>query len=160
LLNNPKDVVSALNRLLEENSSLKKEVEQALVDKALQLKGQLVAKAENINEVNAIIARVDLPSADAMKTLSYALKGDIDNLFLVLGANIGGKPSLTVVIADTLVKERNWNAAAIVRDLAKEISGGGGGQPFYATAGGKDINGLDRALTKARAYVQASAIVD
>lgn len=158
LLNSPKDFVSALGRLLEENSSLKKEVEQALVDKALQLKGELVAKAEDINGVKTIITRVDLPSADAVKTLSYALKGYIDNLFLVLGTDIGGKPGLTVVISDKLVKERDWNAAMIVRELAKEIKGGGGGQPFYATAGGKDISGLDKALAKAKAYVQPGTI--
>ncbi|MGV3763923.1 alanine--tRNA ligase [Parapedobacter sp.] len=154
LLNNPKDVVSALDRLLEENTALKKEVEQALVAKALQLKAELASKAEDVNGVKAIIARVDLPSADGVKTLSYALKGDIDNLFLVLGTDIAGKPGLTVVISDTLVKERNWNAAAIVRELAKEIGGGGGGQPFYATAGGKDISGLDGALSKAKTYIQ------
>lgn len=160
LLNNPKDPVSALSRLLEENNSLKKEMEQAVVDKALQLKGELAAKAENINGVNAIIARVDLPTTDAVKALSYALKSHVDHLFLVLGTVIGGKPGLTVVVSDNLVKERNWNAAAIVRDLAKEISGGGGGQPFYATAGGKDINGLDGALAKAKAYVQSDATVE
>src|SRR5690606_2226084 len=111
LLNNPKDVVSALGRLLDENNSLKKEAEQALVDKALQLKGELAAKTEDIDGVKVIIARVNLTSADAVKTLAYALKGYIDNLFLVLGADIGGKPGLTVLISDTLVKERNWNAA-------------------------------------------------
>ena len=159
LLNNPKDFVSALGRLLEENSSLKKEVEQALVDKALQLKDELVASAEDVNGVKAIIARVNLPSADAVKTLSYALKGSIDNLFLVLGTHIGGKPGLTVVISDQLVKAREWNAATIVRELAKEIKGGGGGQPFFATAGGKDISGLDKALDKAREYAQSGTIV-
>ncbi len=156
LLNNPKNPVSTLARLLEENSSLKKEVEQAVVDKALQLKDELMAKAEDINGVKAIIARVNLPTADAVKALSYALKNQTDNLFLVLGTDIGGKPGLTVVVSDKLVKERNWNAAAIVRDLAKGISGGGGGQPFYATAGGKDISGLDGALAKAKAYVKSS----
>ncbi|HWL00325.1 MAG TPA: alanine--tRNA ligase, partial [Parapedobacter sp.] len=160
LLNSPKDFVSALGRLLEENNSLKKEVEQALVDKALQLKGELVAKAEDINGVKTIITRVNLPSADAVKTLSYALKGYIDNLFLVLGTDIGGKPGLTVVISDKLVKEHDWNAAMIVRELAKEIKGGGGGQPFYATAGGKDISGLDEALAKARTYVQSGTIAE
>src|SRR5690606_29684325 len=160
LRSSPKDFVSARGRLLEENSSLKKEVEQALVDKALQLKDELAAKAEDIDGVKAIITRVDLPSADAIKTLSYALKGYIDNLFLVLGTDIDGKPGLTVVISDKLVKERDWSAATIVRELAKEIKGGGGGQPFYATAGGKDISGLDKALAKARTYVQSGTVAE
>lgn len=155
LLSNPKDFVLALGRLLEENSSLKKEVGQALVDKALQVKNELVEKAVDINGVKAIIARVSLPSADAVKTLSYALKGYFDNLFLVLGTDIGEKPGLTVVVSDRLVKERGWHAATIVRELAKEINGGGGGQPFYATAGGKNMDGLDSALAKAEAFVQS-----
>ncbi|GGG95188.1 alanine--tRNA ligase [Parapedobacter pyrenivorans] len=155
LLNNPKDFVSALNRLLEENTSLKKEVERTMAGKALQLKGQLVDKAMDVNGIKAIFAQVELPTADAVKTLAYALKGSIENLFLVLAAEINGKPGLTVVISDNLVKQRGWDAGAIVRELAKEIQGGGGGQPFYATAGGKDAGGLEKALVKAKEYVQS-----
>ncbi|SFC27699.1 alanyl-tRNA synthetase [Parapedobacter composti] len=153
LLNNPKDVVPALERLLEENSLLKKEVERAVADKALRLKDELAAKAVQINGVNVITERVALPNADAIKTLAYALKGQVENLFLVLGAEINGKPSLTVAIAEHLVNERGWNAGAIVRELAREIQGGGGGQPFFATAGGKDASGLDRALAKSKEIV-------
>src|SRR5690606_16302188 len=149
LLNNPKDVASALNRLLEENSALRKEVDHAVNEKARQLKGQLINKVAEVNGVCVIAERVDLPNAEAVKTLAYALKDAVDNLFLVLGAEINGKPSITVVVSDNLIKERGWNAGAIIRDLAKEIKGGGGGQPFYATAGGKDVTGLPRALAKA-----------
>ncbi|MGK6352322.1 alanine--tRNA ligase [Parapedobacter sp. DT-150] len=153
LLNNPKDVVSAVDRLLEENSALKKEVERATADKALQLTGKLAAEAEIIDGVAFVIARVDLPNADAVKTLAYGLKGQLERLFLVLGNEVDGKPGLTVVISDSLVTERGWNAGTIVRELAKEIQGGGGGQPFYATAGGKDVQGLEGALAKARTYI-------
>lgn len=153
LLNNPKDALSALNRLLEENNALRKEVERAVTDKALQLKRELAAKAEDINGVTFIAGRVNLPNAEAVKTLAYALKGEIENLFLVLGAEINGKPSLTVVISDNLINEKSWNAGAIVRELAKDIQGGGGGQPFYATAGGKDLEGLPHALAKAKDWV-------
>ena len=153
LLNNPKDFVSTIGRLLEENSALKKEAERAITDKALLLKRELAAKAVDVNGVNFIAERVNLPNADAVKTLAYALKGDVENLFLVLGSESNGKPGLTVVISDNLVKDKDWNAGTIVRELAKEIQGGGGGQPFYATAGGKDSSGLDRALTKAKEFV-------
>jgi len=155
LLNNPKDTVSALNRLLEENNALRKEVERAVTDKALRLKGELVAKALDVNGVSFIAEQIDLPNAEAVKTLAYALKGGIENLFLVLGAEIGGKPLLTVVISDNLIKEKGWNAGVIVRELAREIQGGGGGQPFYATAGGKDANGLSRALARAKELVMS-----
>ncbi|WP_188747928.1 alanine--tRNA ligase [Parapedobacter defluvii] len=153
LLNSPKDFVSALDRLLEENSVLKKEVERAITEKALKLKEELAAKAFHVNGITFIAEQVDLPNNEAVKTLAYALKGAVENLFLVLAAEINGKPSLTVVISDNLVKDKGWNAGAVVRELAKEIQGGGGGQAFYATAGGKDASGLYRALTKARDFV-------
>ncbi|SEK73256.1 alanine--tRNA ligase [Parapedobacter koreensis] len=153
LLNNPKDFVKALTKVVDENSLLRKEIERAVAERALSMKQDLAAKLEHINGVNFLSQKIDVPNADAAKTLAYALKGSIDNLFLVFGTAIGEKPGLTVVISDNLVDERGWNASAIVRELAKEIQGGGGGQPFYATAGGKDINGLDRALTKARSYI-------
>lgn len=154
LLNNPKDFVAALDKLLEENSSLRKEVERAIADKALQLKGELASKIEKIGGVNFIAQQVDLPNADGVKALAYALKGYVDNLFLVLGNVSNDKPMLTVMISENLVGAKGLNAGTIVRELAKEIKGGGGGQPFYATAGGKDVNGLYRALEKARGFVQ------
>jgi alanyl-tRNA synthetase len=94
-----------------------------------------------------------LPNADAIKNLAYQLKDIVSDLFLVLAAEIDGKPSLTVMIAENLVKEKSLNAGAIVRELAKEIKGGGGGQPFFATAGGSDVSGLDKALEKAKSFV-------
>ncbi|WP_140938630.1 alanine--tRNA ligase [Sphingobacterium lumbrici] len=153
LLNNPKDFVSAIGKIVEENSVLRKEIEHTIREKSLSLKKDLEAKLENINGVRFLATVVDLPNAEAVKTLAYALKGAINNLFLVLGANFEGKPSLTVVISDELAKEKGWNAGNIVRDLAKDIQGGGGGQPFFATAGGKDASGLDKAIQRAKDFV-------
>jgi alanyl-tRNA synthetase len=73
----------------------------------------------------------------------------VENLYLVLGSQVNGKPLLTVIMADNLVKEKGLNAAEIVRTAAKEIQGGGGGQAFYATAGGKNPEGLAKAIEKA-----------
>ena len=84
----------------------------------------------------------------------YQLKGEVDNLFLVLGSAISGKPSITVMIAENLVAEKGLNAGTIVREAANEMQGGGGGQPYYATAGGKDLNGLAAAVTKAKTFVK------
>ncbi len=81
------------------------------------------------------------------------MKDIVPNLFAVLAAEIDGKPSLTVMIAENLVKEKGLNAGTIVRELAKEIKGGGGGQPFFATAGGSDLSGLDKALDKAKSFI-------
>ncbi|MGZ3873723.1 MAG: alanine--tRNA ligase [Mucilaginibacter sp.] len=153
LLKNPKDVSKSIESLLEENSRLKKEIEKSVLEKSAGLKNELAKKAEQLNGINFIAGKVELPNADAVKNLAYQLKDIVSNLFLVLAADIDGKPSLTVMIAENVVKEKNLNAGAIVRELAKEIKGGGGGQPFFATAGGSDINGLDRALEKAKSFV-------
>jgi alanyl-tRNA synthetase len=101
LLNNPKDFVSAVGKLIDENSSLKKEIENNIKEKSLALKKDLESKWEKVNGVNFLATTVDLPSVDAVKTLAYALKGAMDNLFVVLGATIEGKPSLTVVVSES-----------------------------------------------------------
>ncbi|RVU00788.1 alanine--tRNA ligase [Mucilaginibacter limnophilus] len=154
LLKNPKDISKSIESLIEENNRLKKEVEKSILEKAAGLKNDLAKTAENINGVNFIAQKVALPNADAIKNLAYALKDIVNDLYLVLTADIDGKPSITVMVADNLVKDKGLNAGAIVRELAKEVQGGGGGQPFYATAGGKDVSGLDRALAKARDFIQ------
>ncbi|HLT86346.1 MAG TPA: alanine--tRNA ligase [Sphingobacterium sp.] len=154
LMNNPKDFVSTVEKLLSENHALKKAIENHVREKSLQMKKELEEKVEEVNGVNFLSLIVDLPSADAVKTLAYALKGAMDNAFVVLGADIDGKPSLTVMISDGLAKERGWNAGAIVKDLAKDIQGGGGGQPFFATAGGKLVEGLPKAIARAKDFVK------
>lgn len=154
ILNNPKDFVSAVTKIVEENSALKKEIENAIREKSLAMKKELEAKLEVIDGINFLATRVNLPNADAVKTLAYALKGSLNNLFLVLGAEFDGKPSLTVVVSDELSKEKGLHAGNIVRDLAKDIQGGGGGQPFFATAGGKDASGLDKAIARAKEFLK------
>lgn len=131
LMNNPKDFVASVGKLIEDNSELRKEIENAIKERSLALKSDLETKFEVINGVNFLAMQVDLPNADAVKTLAYALKGAMDNVFIVLGADFDGKPSLTVTISDDLAKEKGWNAGTIVKDLAKDIQGGGGGQPFF-----------------------------
>jgi alanyl-tRNA synthetase len=153
LLKNPKDIAKSVESLLDENNRLKKEIEKSVLEKSSGLKTELAAKAEAINGINFIAQRVALPNADAVKNLAYQVKDLVENLFMVLAAEIDGKPGLTVIISENLVKEKGLNAGNIVRELAKEIQGGGGGQPFFATAGGKDASGLDRALEKAKGFV-------
>jgi alanyl-tRNA synthetase len=152
-LKNPKDILEALNQLLQENSNLKKEVEKATQEKALGLTAELVKQAENINGIHFIAQKVDLPNAEAIKTLVYSLKDKLANLYVVLAAEIDGKPSLTVMLSDNLVNDKGLNAGTIIRELAKEIDGGGGGQPFYATAGGKNTAGIASALLKAKSFI-------
>ena len=117
------------------------------------LQVQLLSKKQNINGVDFIAEKIDLDNADIIKDLSFDLKNKVENLFMVLGADIKGKPSLSLIISENLVKEKNLNAGIIIREIAKEIQGSGGGQPFYATAGGTNLQGIAKALEKAKTYL-------
>ncbi|HNP17647.1 MAG TPA: alanine--tRNA ligase [Fulvivirga sp.] len=147
------DLKAAVQQLMEEKSHLEKEVQQLYADKSKDLKKDLLANKVEENGIIKIIEKIALPNADALKQLSFELKNAVDNLFMVLAANIEGKPQIAVVISENLVKDKSLNAGNIVRELAKEIQGGGGGQPFYATAGGKDISGLDMVVKNAAKYI-------
>ncbi len=154
LLKHPKDMAKSVEALLEENNRLKKEVEKAVMQKASGLKDELKAKVQSINGINFIAETVALPNAESIKSLAYQLKNIVENMFLVLAADIDGKPLLTVMISENLVKEKGMNAGNVVKELAKEIQGGGGGQPFFATAGGKNLDGLGAALEKAKGLIK------
>ncbi|RZA03274.1 MAG: alanine--tRNA ligase [Sphingobacteriaceae bacterium] len=153
LLKNPKDVSKSIESLIEENNRLKKEIEKSVLEKSAGLKDELAKKAVQINGINFIAQKVELPNADAIKNLAYNLKDIVSDLFLVLAADIDGKPNITVMIAENLVKDKGLHAGNIVKELAKEIKGGGGGQPFFATAGGSDLGGLDNVLVKAKSFI-------
>ncbi|MEZ2338841.1 alanine--tRNA ligase [Mucilaginibacter sp. RCC_168] len=153
LLKNPKDLAKSVESLLDENAKLKKEIEKSILEKSSGLKNELAQKVEAVNGINFIAQKVTLPNAEAVKNLAYQLKDIVTDMFLVLAADFDGKPSLTVMIAENVVKEKGLNAGNIVRELAKEIKGGGGGQPFFATAGGSDASGLDSALLKAKSFI-------
>ena len=152
LLKNPKDLIKAVSDLLENNTKLQKEIEGHMKAKAKSLKGDLLSQAREVNGVRFIAATVDL-DATAIKDLAFQLKGQADDLFVVLGSEANGKATLTVMISDKLVNEKGLHAGNIVRELAKEIQGGGGGQAFFATAGGKNKAGLPQALEKAEAFL-------
>lgn len=148
-LKNAPDTLKAIESLQEENILLKKQVEQLFKEKASNLKQDLIAKIEIINGINFIGATVDL-DPNTLKGLTFELQDQVPNLFFIAGSNFGDKPSLTVSIAKNLVEERGLDAAKIVRELGKFINGGGGGQPFFATAGGKNPEGINQALQQAK----------
>jgi alanyl-tRNA synthetase len=97
-----------------------------------------------------VLERVSVPNADALKNIAYALRNQFDDLLMILAADIEGKPQVAVMIGEKLEATKKYHAGNMVKELAKEIDGGGGGQPFFATAGGKNSNGLDRVLVKAK----------
>ncbi len=150
VLKAPKDVVKAVQDLLTERSALQKQIEALQNEKVQQIKNGLLDKVTQSNGHAVLVERVDVPSADALKQLAYDLKAKVDNLALVLGADINGKPQLAVMLPDSLIQDRKLNAGQVVKELAKNIKGGGGGQPFFATAGGSDSSGLDAALAQGK----------
>lgn len=156
LLNNAKDLKKGIETLLNEKAELQKRLEALENAQVQQVKAELKQKVEAVNGLNFIAQRVSIGSAEAIKNLAFALRGEIDNLFLVLTAEIGGKPNITVMISDNLVKDKGFDAGKIIRELAKLVKGGGGGQPFYATAGGSDISGLGAVLDAAKNHASTA----
>ncbi len=151
-LKHPKDLVKGVKTLVEEVQSLRKELAEYSKLKAGQVKDELLRNAENLNGIRFIGAKVDL-DAETIKNLAFDLRAASDDIFLVLANETDGKASLTIAISDRLVHEKKLNAGAIIREVAKFVQGGGGGQPHIATAGGKDPSGIPAAIEKARGYL-------
>lgn len=152
-LKNPQDVMKAVHSLQDENAKLKKQLEVLLKDKAKNMKGELAQELQEVNGVQFLAKQVDL-SPEGAKDLAYELGTLGTNLFLVLATADEGKPMLSCYISKELVAGKGLNAGQVVRELGKYIQGGGGGQLFFATAGGKKVEGIQEALTKAIEFVK------
>ena len=152
LLKNPKDTAKSITNLQDENTALKKEIEQLLKDKAKNLIGDLRSQLQEINGVQFLATNVNL-DANGIKNLAFDLGKEHKNLFLVFGSAIKDKALLTCSISKELVEEKGLDAGKVVRELGKFINGGGGGQKFFATAGGKNPGGIKEALEKAKDYI-------
>ncbi|MBA4241189.1 MAG: alanine--tRNA ligase [Sphingobacteriaceae bacterium] len=150
ILKNNKDVVKSLSNLVEENNDLQKQLQSLLKEKAQTIKQSLLTKVIAKNGINVIVEQISFDSAEEIKNILFEIRNQVENCVCVIGAEVKGKPSISVIIDDNLVKEKNLNAGNIIRDLAKEINGGGGGQPFYAQAGGSKLEGLSSAIEKAK----------
>jgi alanyl-tRNA synthetase len=149
MLKNPADLLKSVQSLIDENALLSKDIEMYQREKAVVVKKELTAQVKIHDGISIIAQRVNLSSAQAIKDISFQLKGEIENLFLVLGAEIDGKAIISIMISDNLVKEKKLDAGKIIREVSPAIKGGGGGQPFYATAGGKNPDGIQNAIDMA-----------
>ncbi len=154
LLRQPKDTTIAIRQLLEKNAEMEKQLELLQHEQLRQLVDQLVSKAENINGINYIGVKLGMDSR-AAKDLAFQLKSKVDDLFLVIAHEFDGKPGIAVMLSEKLTVNKGFHAGNIVRELAKWINGGGGGQPFFASAGGKDTTGLDKVLSESRKMVES-----
>ncbi len=149
LFKNPTGLVDNIQKLINENNSLKKKIENYEKENVKNIKQTLKNQILSIQNINVIAKKIDMDSPASIKDLAYQLKGEVENLFLIVGAEIKGKANLTIMISENLVETKKLHAGNIIRTVAKEIQGGGGGQPFFATAGGKNPNGIDAAIQKA-----------
>ncbi len=148
LFNNAKDLKGVIAKYIDEHDSMKKSIEKFEAQAVERTKNALLEKAQDVNGVKVIKAVLPL-KPQAAKDLVFKLRESVpENLFVVIGTNADQKPLLSVMISDDLVKERQLNAGKMVREAAKLIQGGGGGQPHYASAGGKNVDGLSAAVDK------------
>ena len=155
-LKQPTNLAKAIESLLNEKNQLQKQVDTLQQKEAAGLKDELLKKGYDIHDTRVIIDKVSLPSAEMLKKLAFDLKNQQDNLVLVLAADVDGKPQIAIVVGDKVLKEYDLHAGNLVKALAKHIRGGGGGQPFFATAGGKNLEGLDQVIAEARTMVEAA----
>ncbi len=154
LLKSTGNLRESVEKLLTENTLLKKTIEKLEANSAVNLIKDLEGKAVTIDGLRYISGIIEAGTADMLKNLAYQVRSSSDNTVLVIGASIAGKANIFVMVSDNLVDTRKISAVEIIREIAGEIKGGGGGQPFLASAGGKNPSGLTAALSRAEAYLR------
>lgn len=146
LFNNNPQIITAIKKTIEENAELAQQVQAALKEKVASVKQHLLSQREELGGVRVFKVQQNV-SAELIKDLAFQIAGEVSESFIFIGAtDEGGKPNLTLMLSRDLVESKGWNASNILRSAAKHIQGGGGGQPHFATAGGKRIEGLDDAV--------------
>jgi len=152
-MGNQQDLFKAIQALQKENADLKLKVESFENTQLGNIKEYLLKSMKSSNGINSIIQIIQVSNAGHAKDLAFQLKEEVENLFCVLLADIEGKPSISIMISDSLIREKGYNAGNLIRDWAKEVRGGGGGQPFFAQAGGADVSGLPKVKILAEAFI-------
>ncbi len=148
-----RDILQDINTLIKDNSQLNKKLEKLHKGRLQIQKKYLHSKSIRINDMEVIAEEIEIQSTDALKDLCFQLRNEIPDMFLVLGAEINKKAHLAIMISKNLVEEKQLNAGSIIAEIAGEIKGGGGGQPFFATAGGTHPGGIQKAIEKAKRMI-------
>ena len=156
LLKSTGSITESVEKTLADNNSLKKSVEKFQVQSTTSRLKELVDTAVKINNIRFVSGQIDTDSYEVLKNIAYQIRTSSDNTVMVIGSENGGKANILVTVSDNLVKERDISAVAIIKEISSEINGGGGGQPFLATAGGKNPEGIQRALAKAAEFLEKS----
>ncbi len=156
LLKSTGSISDSVGKLISENAALKKSVEKYQAQAAAAMVRELEEKAVTISNVRFISGVLQAESAEVLKNIAFHVRNSSDNTVLVIGSSDGDKANLLVMVSDRLVKENNLSAVSIIREISGEISGGGGGQPFLATAGGKNPAGIPAAISRAALLIRSS----
>jgi alanyl-tRNA synthetase len=156
LLKSTGNVSENVVRMIAENSSLRKTIEKFQMQTAGILKNSLEGKAIMIGAVRFISGQVEVESAETLKTIAHLIRNSSEDTVLVIGSEISGKASLLVMVSDNIVKNGKINATAIIKEISGKINGGGGGQPFLATAGGKNPAGIAAAISRAEEILRGA----
>ena len=151
-MKNPKDLQKAIEDLISKNNTLTKQIEQFQKDRAKLVKSELKGKINSIGDVNFLGEIVELDGG-SIKDILFQLKGEVSNFFGVLGGKEDDKCTLSIIASDEIISSKNIDAGKIIREVSKHIQGGGGGQAFFATAGGKNIQGLEAAIGEVKAKI-------
>jgi alanyl-tRNA synthetase len=150
---NTQNTIKSLNKLIDDNKTLQKELETLKAEKVIDLRKSLLKDAEEIAGIKLIAKKIEIDSAESVKNLVFEINRNSENTISLLGAQFGAKANLWIMISNNLVEEKGLNAPALIKEIGKEINGGGGGQPFFATAGGKKPEGIQHAIDKGRELI-------
>ncbi len=150
---NQKDILKAVKQMVQQNVQLQKEVDKLNREKALGAKDQLINSAEILNGIKFIGRKIE-GDAQAAKDLAFAIKAVVDDFVLVLAYEANEKAGLTIMVSERIAEEKGLNAGKLIREAAREIKGGGGGQAHFASAGGKDASGIEAAILKVKSLIQ------
>lgn len=159
LFNNSPQLMTAIRKTLEENAELGKQVGEYIREQIAEKKRQLLEKRVEVGGVRLFLVEKDVP-AEVVKDIAFQIAGELHEPFVFIAACVGpfsSKPSLTLMISKDLVESRGWNASQLLRSAAKHIQGGGGGQPHFATAGGKNVDGLNAAVEELLSAMELKA---
>jgi alanyl-tRNA synthetase len=154
LLKSGKNLKQSIEKTIEENKYLRKQLEYFEKEKINSVKQYLKSKVKNIDGINIIAEKIDIGNASQIKDIAFQLKGEIKNLFFIVGADLPDKVNLTVMISDNIVSEKKLNAGEIIKIIASDIKGSGGGQAYFASAGGTDASGIKKSLKKALEFIK------
>ena len=151
----PVGLVKSVESIVNENSLLNKKVEQFEKERLQSVKAELQESITQINGINVIIKQLKIDSGERMKDLCFQMKDKVDNLFMAIGAEINGKAILSIIVSNNIIETKGLDAGKIIREVSKHIQGGGGGQAFFATAGGKKPEGINSALKSVKELIMS-----